>query len=40
MVVDGLNSANDNDDVKLEKYIANCILNKSVVSGFTCFGNK
>lgn len=30
MLVDGLNIANDNDDVKLEKYIENCILNKSV----------
>lgn len=29
---DGLNIANDNDDIKLEKYIANCILNKSVQS--------
>ncbi|KAL4084972.1 hypothetical protein QTP88_027831 [Uroleucon formosanum] len=30
--IGGLNIANDNDDVKLEKYIANCILNKSVQS--------
>jgi len=32
MLVDGLNINDDNDDVKLEKYIANCILNKSVQS--------
>uniref|UniRef100_A0A2S2P0I0 YqaJ viral recombinase domain-containing protein n=1 Tax=Schizaphis graminum TaxID=13262 RepID=A0A2S2P0I0_SCHGA len=32
MIVDDLNSAIENDDVKLEKYIANCILNKSVQS--------
>lgn len=32
MLVDGLNIGDDNDDVKLEKYIANCILNKSVQS--------
>lgn len=32
MLVDGLNSAIDNDDTKLEKCIANYILNKSVQS--------